>query len=669
MSVERYIAASEAPKRLSFGSRLSDGLLALGVLAIIGLMILPLPTLLIDALVAFNITFGVLLLLTTFYIRQPLDFSAFPAILLISTLFRLALSIATTRMILVQAHAGDIITAFGTMVAGGNLVVGLVVYLIIVVVQFIVIAKGAERVAEVAARFTLDSMPGKQLSIDSDLRSGLIDKDEARRKRRTLELESKLHGSLDGAMKFVKGDAIASIVIVVVNLLGGLTIGVLQRDMSMGDAMRTYSILTIGEGLVAQIPALLGAMAAGLMVTRTIDEEREAHLGDAIRGQLLANPRVLIFSAGMAVIMAFVPGFPAAVFLGLGLALGAAGAALHPRLRPRFDKIVGPARALLPKQEAPVPATLLAAPAEPRPIVPLLLDLNAPDATDAAVRQLQGELATMLESMQYRAGVPLPTIALHIRTDSPDRSWKLLAFETEIGRGGLDTLPGSAPALVESVRETLRRNLSMFMGVQEATTILNRIGADYPEVVKEAVRAVPTARIAEVFRRLLEEEVPLRHVRDVLEGIAEAGGQERDAGRIADLTRVALRRSILGVYAEDGALRALVISSEAEEMIRKTVRIVDGVERLALEPAQARDLVVSIASAAESSGAAVLLTAFDIRRAVRKLIEPDLFDLPVLSFNELIPSVKLEVVGQIGAPVRQIGQAPDDAGASRLAAE
>jgi len=667
VSVERYIEASERPARFSIGSRFSDVLLAGGVLAIIGLMILPLPTLMIDALVAFNITFGVLLLLTTLYIRQPLDFSAFPAVLLISTLFRLALSIATTRMILVQAHAGDIIQAFGTMVAGGNLVVGLVVYLIIVVVQFIVIAKGAERVAEVAARFTLDSMPGKQLSIDSDLRSGLIDKDEARRKRRTLELESKLHGSLDGAMKFVKGDAIASIVIVVVNLLGGLTIGVLQRDMAMGDALRTYSILTIGEGLVAQIPALLGAMAAGLMVTRTIDEEREAHLGDAIRGQLLANPRVLIFSGGIAAVMAIVPGFPAAVFLGLAMALLGAGAALHPRLKPRLDRLVAPARDLLPHKPAPVPATLIAAPAEPKPIVPLLLELDMPGATETPVRQLQASLTEMLESMQYRAGIPLPKIALHIRTETDQPGWHLLAFETEIGSGGAAALPEGTPDIVRSVREVLRRNLSMFMGVQETTTILNRIGADYPEVVKEAVRAVPTARIAEVFRRLIEEEVPLRHVRDVLEGIAEAGGQERDAGRIADLTRIAVRRALLGIYAPGGALRALVISAEAEEMIRRTVRVVDGVERLALEPTQARDLVISIGAAAESTGAAALLTAFDIRRAVRKLIEPDLFDLPVLSFNELTPAIKLDVVGQIAPPIPAL---PGSAGAPpALAAE
>src|SRR5207344_2045122 len=246
--------------------------------------------------------------------------ASFPSAILITTLFRLALAVATTRLILLHGDAGHVIATFGKLVAGGNLIVGMVVFLIVTVVQFIVIAKGAERVAEVAARFTLDAMPGKQLSIDSDLRSGLIDKDEAKRKRRNLEMESKLHGSLDGAMKFVKGDAIAGIVIIVINLLGGLAIGVMMQDLDIGTAMTKYSILTIGEGMVAQIPALLGAMAAGLIVTRTSDEE-DKHLGDSIRKQVMAKPRVLMVAGGICVLMAFVPGFPVTVFLTLAIFL------------------------------------------------------------------------------------------------------------------------------------------------------------------------------------------------------------------------------------------------------------------------------------------------------------------------------------------------------------
>jgi type III secretion protein V len=296
MTMSAYFR-STASVRESVFARYSDLLLVACVVAIVAMMVLPLPAWLIDLLVAANIASGLLLLLLGIYIASPLEFSVFPSVLLMTTLFRLSLSIATTRMILLQGHAGHIIDTFGKVVAGGNLVVGLVVFLIITVVQFIVIAKGAERVAEVAARFSLDAMPGKQLSIDSDLRSGLIDKDEARRRRRTLELESKLHGSLDGAMKFVKGDAIAGIVIIVINLLGGLAIGVMQQDLDISSAMTKYSILTIGEGMVAQIPALLGAMAAGLIVTRTTDDEHDKHLGDAIRKQVTSKPRVLVVAS------------------------------------------------------------------------------------------------------------------------------------------------------------------------------------------------------------------------------------------------------------------------------------------------------------------------------------------------------------------------------------
>ncbi|MEL7130531.1 MAG: flagellar biosynthesis protein FlhA, partial [Pseudomonadota bacterium] len=346
-------------------SRYSDVLVVAGVVSVIGLMIFPLPTLLIDALVALNIMFGIILMLMAIYISRALEFSAFPAVLLISTLFRLGLSVATTRLILLNADAGQIIDTFGMTVAGGSIVVGLVVFLIITVVQFIVIAKGAERVAEVAARFSLDAMPGKQMSIDSDLRSGLIGKDEARAKRQTLELESKLHGNLDGAMKFVKGDAIASLVIIAINLVGGLTIGILMLDMKFGDAMSTYSILTIGDGLVAQVPALLSAIAAGLIVTRTAGEE-DRHLGEAIADEISARPRVLFVAGGLCFGAALIPGFPWAVFIGLGVGLITCAVLISPDLRQRAIGLAHQTLEYLPVENSPMlepPLTQLALPA------------------------------------------------------------------------------------------------------------------------------------------------------------------------------------------------------------------------------------------------------------------------------------------------------------------
>ena len=667
MSVQHYLAADARPARQGFAARYADVGLAAMVVMIIAAMILPLPTLLIDILVGINITFGVLLLLTTLYVRGALEFSSFPSVLLISTLFRLSISIATTRMILVQGHGGHIIQTFGQMVAGGNIVVGLVVFLIITIVQFIVIAKGAERVAEVAARFSLDSMPGKQLSIDSDLRSGLIDKDEARRRRKVLELESKLHGSLDGAMKFVKGDAIASIVIVAVNLIGGLAIGVMQQGMDLGAATQKYSILTIGEGLVAQIPALLGAMAAGLIVTRTSDEDDPSNLGQTMQRQLSGNPRVLMGVGAIAFLMALVPGFPVAVFLGLGFGAMLGGAAIHPRLQPLMLKHLGPVRAMLPlKRETPPPTTLLAEPAAPKPVVPLLLELSGPQPGAAEGAAMAAELQDMLERLQYRSGVPLPRLAIHFMAPDARPAWQLLAYELPVGHGER----GDTAALVAAVEAVLRRNLARFLGVQEAVSLLNKIGEDYPEVVKEAVRAIPAARIAEVMRRLAEEEVPLRNMRDVLEGLTEAAQSERETPRLADMTRIALKRYLIDAAAPAGEIRALVVTPELETMVRDSTRIVDGAERLAIPPEVAQSLVATIAETAETTGANALVTSFEVRRAVRKLIEPDLFDLPVLAFNELSSMTRLEMVGQIGLPAGGIpAQAAPEAAAEPMAAE
>ena len=394
--------AASLLSRLPRGAvRPADLMLIVAVVAIVALLILPLPAIMIDMLVATNIAIGLLLLLSTLHITKPLDFSTFPTVLLLSTLFRLSLSIATTRMILTTAEGGHIIQQFGEMVAGGNLIVGLVVFLIITVVQFIVISKGAERVAEVAARFSLDAMPGKQLSIDSDLRSGLIGKDEARERRRTLELESKLHGSLDGAMKFVKGDAIASIVIVLINLVGGLAVGVFSHGMEAGEAMQVFSILTIGDGLVAQIPALFSAMAAGLLVTRTTDESRDGSLGPAIVQQIGSKPKVLAPAAILCLLMALIPGFPAAVFIGIAFALGSAAAWQHPV---SHAWIMGKA-ARFDKGEKPLPQTLAAQPEAPRPVRPLVLEIAAPALDAAQAERLRARFVLVIEAVQARQQV------------------------------------------------------------------------------------------------------------------------------------------------------------------------------------------------------------------------------------------------------------------------
>ncbi|MDG9699572.1 flagellar biosynthesis protein FlhA [Ottowia cancrivicina] len=660
MSLASYFQSAAAnSKSGSPLSRYTDIALVAGIVAIIALMIVPLPNWAIDILVAVNISGGILLLLLAIYISSPLEFSVFPSVLLISTLFRLALSIATTRMILLHGEAGHIIQTFGDMVAGGNLVVGLVVFLIITVVQFIVIAKGSERVAEVAARFSLDAMPGKQMSIDSDLRSGLIDKDEARRRRRMLENESKLNGSLDGAMKFVKGDAIAGIIIIIINLLGGLTIGVLQQDMTLSDATVKYSILTIGDGMVSQIPALLGAMSAGLLVTRTTDDEHDKHLGDAIGRQLTAKPRVLLMGGGLCVLFSAVPGFPTVVFMALGLAFFAAGFMLTPSLRARWEKLAQPTLSAVMRRSPTAPVLMSAEAVQVRPTVPLLLEVPVGRLDAQESHSLLAGLEGVLDHFQLNLGMRLPRIDVHAMRPDEDKPavWRLLAYEVPIAEGELQQ-EDTVPSLVNEVRESLRRHVNLFMGTQEANLLLTRAAIDLPDVVKETLRALPLARVAEILRRLVEEEVAIRNLRDILETLADTAQREKDVYALTELTRIGLKRQISHRYAPDGHLRAVLLEPALEEMLRNAIRHNSGAQQLALDPLEMSRLMTRFRNVVQVFKPAAIVTAVDIRRHVRKLIEQDCFDVPVLSYHELLPSLQLEALHRVStedAPLLEAG--------------
>lgn len=630
--------------------RYSDLFLVAGVAAIIAMMIMPLPSLAIDALVAINISAGVVMLLVSIYIASIVDISVFPSLLLITTLFRLALSIATTRMILLEGHAGAIINTFGNMVAGGNLVVGLVVFLIITVVQFIVIAKGAERVAEVAARFSLDAMPGKQLSIDSDLRSGLIDKDEAKRRRRLLEMESKLNGNLDGAMKFVKGDAIAGIIIVVINLLGGLAVGMLQNGMDFGAAVQKYSILTIGDGMVMQIPALLAAMSAGLLVTRGGDSETDAHLGASMHRQLSAQPKVFLVAGGMCWLLALVPGFPTVVFLLLGAVAMTASVMIEPRWRKsagrKVKALTGRAAA---EADGPIASTQTR-PTEGAAMTPLMLEIDGRALRATDPERLTATLETLLDEFEASLGVALPRVTVRYGPAEAADRWRLMAFEAPLGAGDPGPAQDALDTTLAGVRGLLRRNAGMFIGIQEASTLLNRAGESYPEVVKEVARALPLARIAEIMRRLAEEEVPLRNLRDILESLADAGQREKDPLALTEFARVALRRQISHRYAPDGVLKAAVLEPALEKHLRESIRVGGAGQQLALEPDMARQIIEAVQKTVRDTDADAVLAAIDLRRHIRKLVEPELFDTPALSFHELLPSLKLEIVGRVALP-------------------
>ena len=637
--------------------RAADTILVGVVVAVIMLLIMPMPPLVLDILIGANISIGILLLLSALYIVKPLDFSTFPTVLLLTTLFRLAISIATTRMILTDADAGQIVEQFGKMVSGGNLIVGMVVFLIITIVQFIVISKGAERVAEVSARFSLDAMPGKQLSIDSDLRSGLLSKEDAKAKRHTLEQESKFHGSLDGAMKFVKGDAIASIVIVIVNLLGGLAVGTLYHDMTMGTAVTTFSILTIGDGLAAQIPALFAAMAAGLLVTRTTDETTDRDLGPAIAKQMVGKPHVLFIAAAMCFVMGLIPGFPTFVFSGIALSMLLGGLLMTPSTGRYIRTRLGIAQApeIVDGGEILIERPQLAA------VDPLCLKISMPAAAIAANERLFADLSESvkdeIDAVQNDLGVRLPAakiipemLEMGIEIGSAPR-WLLTAFGAPLGSGTFDIKEQGSPAA--HIGFELRRNLSVFLGLQEVTDMLNWLGDDYPEVVKEAVRNVPTSTITEIFRILAEEQVSLRNLRDVVQAIADAGQEHRETPQLLEAVRIRIRRNIVAPLLREGRLPVVMIGSEAEENIRATLTDVEGQMRLAITPLQMRALVDLVESEMRATNATALLTARDLRRPLRLMIAADLFDLPVISFNELIPSVPLD----IAAELRWAGQA------------
>ncbi|MEK9823117.1 MAG: FHIPEP family type III secretion protein, partial [Gammaproteobacteria bacterium] len=410
-----------------------DVILAVFVVSVIFMMIMPLPTWLIDTLIALNMSISVVLLMVAVYLKTPLDFAAFPAVLLITTLFRLSISISTTRLILLNADAGDIVETFGEFVVGGNLVVGLVIFLILTIVNFIVITKGAERVAEVGARFSLDAMPGKQLSIDADMRNGAISQSEATTLRNRVAQESKLFGSMDGAMKFVKGDAIAGIIIVFVNMLGGLAIGTLQNDMTASESLNLYSVLSVGDGLVSQIPALLISICAGVIVTRVSDEGSTTNLAGDIGTQIMAEPKAITIGAGMLLAFAMIPGFPTPVFLTLAavLAIPAVNAYAKKRSGPvevdtkaPLETLVAPQKAQLKRQDFVVEQDDIFS-----PTIQLLVELSGNLEEHLVADNLRAEINKARLQIYFRLGVSLPPIEVRRGEGLADNHYRIFVAE------------------------------------------------------------------------------------------------------------------------------------------------------------------------------------------------------------------------------------------------
>lgn len=677
----------------------TDVIIVAFMLMAIVMMIIPLATALVDVLIAINIALSILVLVVAFYIAHSVEFSALPPLILLSTLFRLALSITTTRLILLHGNAGHIVQAFGDFVIAGQVVVGLVVFLIITVAQFVVITKGAERVAEVAARFTLDAMPGKQMSIDNDLRNGDIDQAEARRRRSRLERESQMFGAMDGAMKFVKGDAIAGLVILAVNLLGGMLIGMVERDMAFADAVHTYSLLTVGDGLIAQIPALLISVAAGTVVTRVNSAGGAQDLGSEIISQLGNSNRPLALTSVILLGVSVLPGFPALVFLALGGGLGGCAFMLWRREQnARRHALAGdaaPAPALAP-EPAEAPDEYIGKPLDAR----VLLCLGSGLAEHAPEQPLRQRLQTLCHDLRAELGIELPVPALYLdRSCAPNRYTVELegvpVSEGEIPLGQLllrddpvhahlaDAEPVQAPSplgprpghwvarehegtlqhagvafslpdevLRGLLERVLRRYAADFLGIQETRAMLESLEGHYGDLIKEVLRSVPLQRMAETLRGLVAEGVSVRNRRALLEAMVEWGSREQDAGRLGEHLRAALARQISHQYADQNrVISAFVLAPLLEEQLRSALR--RGEKNRETFPEElGRGVLAQLRQAWQrlpgDDGTTVLLVHPELRRSMRWLCQRGEVPLPVLSFRDLAGEYNLQAVATLG---------------------
>ena len=637
-------------------SKRNDVVLAFLLICIVFMMILPLPTVLVDVLIAINLCLSAILLMVAIYLSDVVKFSAFPSILLLTTLFRLALSITTTRLILLQADAGQIVETFGNFVVQGNLVVGAVIFLILTIVNFMVITKGAERVAEVSARFSLDAMPGKQMSIDSDMRAGMIEISEAKRRRSKLEKESQLYGAMDGAMKFVKGDAIAGLIIIFVNITGGVIVGTAQMGMTMGEALQVFAILTVGDGLVSQIPALFIAITAGFIVTRVASDDNE-NLGSDIARQLVDEPKALMIASAVLLGFAAVPGFPPVIFIILALATGIGGFTMQ-RNRARAKKTSSDssmpalAAAASPQLQMPVfpekggkddAEVEVVEPVTFALTVPLIVDISSSVRNYIQPKRLDAEVAKVRRALYFDLGVPFPGVHLRLNDTLERDEYRILVNEIPVAVGkarpgfllvretesnlkmfdvpyerGDDFLPNTPSLWVPIKQEPLLRNAGIqmmtlpsmltyhlahtlkshageFVGVQETMYLLKEMEANFAELVREATRTLPVITIADVLQRLVSEEISIRDMRTILEALVEWGQREKDAILLTEHVRSALNRYITYKFSGgQSVISAYLLSKGIEDEVRGAIRQTSGASYLALSPDTHRKLLAAI---------------------------------------------------------------------------
>ncbi len=668
---------------------------AVGIIAILVVMVVPIPTFVLDLLLSFSITFSLIILMVVIFMLAPLEFSVFPSMLLIVTLVRLSLNVASTRIILLHgnegpAAAGQVIKSFGSFVVGGNYVVGTVIFIILVLINFIVITKGSVRTSEVAARFTLDAIPGKQMSIDADLNAGIITEEDARMRRRMLEREADFYGSMDGAIRFVRGDAIASILITLINVIGGFTIGVFQQDMAVAEAARVYTLLTIGDGLVTQLPALVVSTAAGIIVTRATTDK---NLPNEFIAQMINNPAAFSISAAALFFFGTIPGMPHFPFFALSAIAGFISYRLY---QDRQSKERIEQKKLDDDKKVPLPEKVESI--LPLDVMELEVGYELIPLVDA---DRNGELLERIKSVRRQFALDLGFIVppLHIRDNLQLKAsdYAILIKGVEIARGSVmmgrllamspgkteKEIPGvktqeptfglpsiwinasakqeaqmagytvvdPATVITTHIKETIKRNAHELLGRQEVQTLLDKFKETNPKVVEELVPNLMTlGKVQKVLQNLLREQISIRDLRTILETLADYAPKVVDPDVLTEYVRQALARPITKQYlAKDGTLSVMTLDRGVEDLIEQSIQKTELTSYLALEPTVAEKILAKIREAAEAvtpmlETSPVLLASPLIRMYIRKLTERFLPELVVLSHSEIIPTVQIRTL-------------------------
>ena len=675
----------------------SEMLTVIGVVTVLVVMIIPLPTMILDFLLALNITLSITILLIAMYTLKPLDFSIFPSLLLVMTLFRLSLNVASTRLILLHGNegvlaAGKVIKSFGSFVVGGNYVVGMIVFIILVIINFVVITKGATRIAEVAARFTLDAMPGKQMGIDADLNAGLIDENEAKSRRSLIAREAEFHGAMDGAAKFVRGDAIAGIIIALINIIGGLIIGVLQQKMSVIDAAQNYTLLTIGDGLVSQIPALTISTAAGIVVSRAASSDT---MGSEFSKQFLSYPKAIYLAALTIFFFGLIPGMPHISFIILSILIGGSVYILsrkkealrikesEDRKKEKVD--VGPEH---------VEHLLLVDPLELEVgygLIPLVDREQGGEFLDR-VRSIRRQFALemglvippihirdnlQLKSSEYQImlkGVSIAGAELlvnhYLAMDPGDATRKIEGIETrepafdltavwipeakkEEAKLANYTVVDNVTVMATHLTEVLRKHAPELLGRQEVQNLLDNLAKSYPKAVEELVpNLLSLGAVQKVLQNLLQERISIRDMLTIIEKLADYSPLTKDPELLTEYVRHKLSRSIISPYVgEDGVLELITMTQDVEDILLKGVQKTEHGSYLSIDPKVADPIITSIKEEAEKAMAKniqpILLTSPVVRRHLKKMVEHFIPSLIVLSQSELLSDMRFKSIGEV----------------------